>query len=187
MIGLWIFLGLIIGVVLYVVSTYNSLVKFRQYIQNAWSDIEVQLKRRYNLIPALVDTIKGYKNYEQETLEKVIQARNSFANATSLEDKVQASNILNKSLGGIFALAEAYPELKANENFINLQNELKNTEDTISNARRYFNATVREYNTKVEMFPSNLVAQKFGFKELPYFELEADERDEVSKMPKIDL
>jgi LemA protein len=153
MIGLWIFLGLIIGIIVYIISIYNGLVKLRQYIQNAWSDIEVQLKRRFNLIPALVDTIKGYKNYEQETLEKVIQARNSFANATSLEDKVQASNILNKSLGGIFALAEAYPDLKANENFINLQNELKNTEDIISNARRYFNASVREYNTKVQMFP----------------------------------
>jgi LemA protein len=183
--GVWIFLGIIVLTIFYIITTYNSLVRLKQYIQNAWSDIEVQLKRRYNLIPALVDTIKGYKNYEQETLQKVIEARNSFTKATSLEDKIQASNSLNKSLGGIFALAEAYPELKANENFINLQNELKNTEDIISNARRYFNATVREYNTKVESFPSNLVAEKFGFKELPYFELE--NKEEVSKMPRVDL
>jgi LemA protein len=185
--GVWIFLGIIVLTIFYIITTYNSLVRLKQYIQNAWADIEVQLKRRYNLIPALIETIKSYKNYEQETLQKVIEARNSFANANSLKDKVEASNNLNRSLGGIFALAEAYPELKANKSFINLQNELSNTEDIISNARRYFNATVREYNTKVQSFPSNLVADKFGFKELPYFELEADERDEVSKMPKIEL
>jgi len=187
MIGLWILLGIIAGVIGYVIVTYNSLVSLRQYIQNAWSDIEVQLKRRYNLIPALIDTIKAYKDYEQETLEKVIKARNSFVNASSMEDKIQASNTLNKTLGGIFALAEAYPDLKANQNFINLQNELANTENIISQARRYFNASVREYDTKVQMFPSNLIAQKFGFRELPYFELEDNEREEVSKMPKINL
>jgi len=181
--GLWIFLGIIIGIIAYVIITYNSLVTLKEYILNSWSDIEVQLKRRYNLIPTLVDTIKSYKNYEQETLQKIIKARNSFLNSSSMEEKIKASNEINRSLGGIFALAEAYPDLKANENFINLQNTLKETEDVIAQARRYFNASVREYNTKVQTFPSNLIAQKFGFKEVPYFEI--DEKE--TKMPEVKL
>jgi LemA protein len=186
MIG-WIILGIIVGVIGYVIVTYNSFVKLNQYIQNAWADIEVLLKRRYNLIPALVESVKGYSKYEQETLKKVIEARNGFENASSLKEKINASNNLNKTLGSIFALAEAYPDLKANSNFINLQNELANTENKISQARRYFNATIREYNTKVNMFPSNIIAQKFGFDKLPYFELNEEEKENVSKMPKIDL
>jgi len=182
--GIWIFLGIIALIIAYVIITYNSLVSLKEYILNSWSDIEVQLKRRYNLIPALVDTIKSYKNYEQETLQKVIEARNSFLNSSSIEEKIKASNEINRNLGGIFALAEAYPDLKANENFINLQNTLKETEDIIAQARRYFNASVREYNTKVQTFPSNLIAQKFGFKEVPYFELE---EKEATKMPKVQL
>ena len=181
--GIWIFLGIVALIIAYVIITYNSLVSLKEYILNSWSDIEVQLKRRYNLIPALVDTIKSYKNYEQETLQKVIKARNSFLNSSSIEEKIKASNEINRSLGGIFALAEAYPDLKANENFINLQNTLKETEDIIAQARRYFNASVREYNTKVQTFPSNLIAQKFGFKEVPYFEVEEKE----TKMPEVKL
>ena len=181
--GLWIFLGIVALIIAYIIITYNSLVSLKEYILNSWSDIEVQLKRRYNLIPALVDTIKSYKNYEQETLQKVIEARNSFLNSSSIEEKIKASNEINRNLGGIFALAEAYPDLKANENFINLQNTLKETEDIIAQARRYFNASVREYNTKVQTFPSNLIAQKFGFKEVPYFEIEEKE----TKMPEVKL
>jgi len=185
--GFLIFLGIVGAVVFYFISIYNNLVALRQSIQNSWADIEVLLKRRFNLIPALVDTVKGYKNYEQETLEKVIKARNNFINSDSMEGKIAASNMISKSMGSIFALAEAYPDLKANQNFMNLQQEISKTEDIISNARRYFNASVREYNTKIASFPDLLVANRFNFTPLPYFELEDEEREEVHKMPKIEL
>ena len=183
----WIFLGIIVLIVGYFILIYNNLVSLQQSIRGAWADIEVQLKRRFNLIPALIDTVKGYKNYEQETLEKVIEARNSFNSSSSIEEKAKAGNMLTKALGGIFALAEAYPELKANENFINLQNELANTEDIIQNARRYYNATVRDYNTKIHSFPDMIIAKKFNFVEFPYFELDENEKKDAYKMPKVDL
>ncbi len=180
-----IILLLIVGLVLYAIYIYNNLVKLRQAADAAWSDIDVQLKRRYNLIPALVETVKGYKNYEADTLERVIKARQIGMSATSVKEHEAADNMLTQALGRLFALAEAYPELKANENFLNLQQQLSEIEDSIQNARRYYNAVVRDYNTHIESFPDNIIAQKYHFEPKEFFELDESERDAVKKMPKI--
>ncbi|WP_201353166.1 LemA family protein [Hydrogenimonas urashimensis] len=182
--GLWIFLGIVAAVVLYFIAIYNKFVSLRAAIDSSWSDIDVQLKRRANLIPALVKTVKSYKNYEQETLEKVIEARQRCENAKEIKEKAAAQNALTHALGGLFALAEAYPELKADTQFTKLQNELSAIEEAIQNARRYYNAVVRDYNAKLHSFPDLLVANKFNFKERDYFELEEPSE---RKMPDIDL
>ena len=175
---------LIIG---YLVVAYNSLVSMRQRVLSAWSDIEVQLKKRYNLIPALVDTVKGYTKHESETLENVIKARNMALSAHSAGDASKAESMFKNALGGIFALSEAYPELKANENFKNLQNQLQALEADIESARRYYNATVRDYNAKIESFPEIYIAQKFNFEPYEYFEVDKDIEADVYKMPKVDF
>ena len=171
----------------YLVIIYNKFVSLRAGIDASWSDIDVQLKRRYDLIPALVDTVKGYKDYEAETLEKVIQARQQGVNAGTQDEKAAAANMLSGALGKMFALAEAYPDLKANTTFIKLQNELTNLEDAIQNARRYYNAIVRDYNAKLESFPDLYVARKFNFTSRDYFQLDENEAQAAKKMPKIDL
>jgi len=178
---------ILLAVAGYLVMIYNKFVSLRAGIDAAWSDIDVQLKRRYDLIPALVDVVKGYKEYEADTLEKVIQARQQGLSAGSMDEKAAASNMLSGALGKLFALAEAYPDLKANTNFLKLQDELSNLEDAIQNARRYYNAIVRDYNAKLESFPDLFIAQKFNFTGRDYFELEASEADAAKKMPKIDL
>jgi len=175
------------GAILYAISIYNKLVSLRAGIDAAWSDIDVQLKRRYDLIPALVDVVKGYKEYEGETLEKVIAARQKGLSATTVEEKAEAANMLSGALGKLFALAEAYPDLKANTNFLKLQDELSGLEHAIQNARRYYNAIVRDYNTKIASFPDLLVAQKYNFTKRDYFELDKNEADAVRQMPKINL
>ncbi len=176
---------IIVGVGAYLIAIYNKLVSLRAGIDAAWSDIDVQLKRRYNLIPALVETVKGYKNYEGETLEKVIAARQKGLSANSVEEKAEAANMLSGALGKLFALAEAYPDLKANTNFLKLQEELSSIEDAIQNARRYYNAIVRDYNAKIESFPDLFIAQKFNFTKRDYFELDEHEAEAVKQMPKI--
>ncbi len=178
---------IVAAIAAYLVVIYNKFVSLRAGIDSAESDIDVQLKRRYDLIPALVDTVKGYKEYEADTLEKVIKARQQGVAATTMEEKAEAANMLSSSLGKIFALAEAYPDLKANTTFMKLQNELSNLEDAIQNARRYYNAIVRDYNAKLESFPDLFVARKFNFKPRDYFELDENEAAAVNKMPKIDL
>jgi len=179
---------LIVGAIAaYLILIYNKFVSLRAGIDSSESDIDVQLKRRYDLIPALVDTVKGYKNYEADTLEKVIKARQQGAAATTMSEKAEAANMLSGALGKIFALAEAYPDLKANTTFLKLQNELTGIEEAIQNARRYYNAIVRDYNAKLESFPDLFVARKFNFKPRDYFELDEAEADAVNKMPKIDL
>ena len=175
---------LIIG---YLIMAYNSLVSMRQRLLSAWSDIEVQLKKRYNLIPALVDTVKGYTKHESDTLEKVIKARNMALSAHTAGDASKAEAMYKSALGGIFALSEAYPELKANENFINLQNQLQALEADIESARRYYNATVRDYNAKIESFPDLYIAQKFNFEPYEYFEVDEAIEKDVYTMPKVDL
>ena len=175
------------AVAAYLVIIYNKFVSLRAGIDSSESDIDVQLKRRYDLIPALVDTVKGYKEYEAGTLEKVIKARQQGVAATTMEEKAEAANMLSGALGKIFALAEAYPDLKANTTFMKLQNELSNLEDAIQNARRYYNAIVRDYNAKLESFPDLFVARKFNFKPRDYFELDENEVAAVNKMPKIEL
>ena len=182
-----IILVIIVTVAGYLVIVYNRFIKLRTGIDAAWSDIDVQLKRRYDLIPALVDTVRGYKDYEGETLEKVIQARQQGLGANTMDEKAAAANMISGALGKLFALAEAYPDLKANTNFLHLQGELSSIEDAIQNARRYYNAIVRDYNYRLDAFPDLFVAQKFNFTARDYFELDVSEAKAAKKMPKIDL
>ncbi|HWP93025.1 MAG TPA: LemA family protein [Thermodesulfobacteriota bacterium] len=165
-------IGLLIAVF---VGIYNSLIKLRNMSEQSWSDIDVQLKRRYDLVPNLVETVKGYASHEKDTFEKVVQARNVAMQASSPGDKAQAENILQSTLKSLFALAESYPDLKANQNFVELQKELSNIEEQIQLSRRYYNAVVRDLNTKIESVPSNVVANMFGFAKKEYFELDSTE------------
>ncbi len=178
---------IIVAIAAYLVVIYNRFISLRTGIDAAWSDIDVQLKRRYDLIPALVDTVKGYKDYEAETLEKVIQARQQGLDAGSIDEKAAAANRMSGALGKLFALAEAYPDLKANTTFMKLQNELSRIEDALQNARRYYNTIVRDYNYRLDAFPDLYVAQKFNFTRREYFELDESEAEAAKKMPKIDF
>ena len=159
-------------IMLYLVGVYNKFVRKRSMMEEGWSGIDVQLKKRHDLVPNLIETVKGYAKHEQETLNQVIEARNSALQADGLQAQTQAENQLNSALANVFALSEAYPDLKANTNFIQLQQELTGIEGDIEKARRYYNATVRENNIMVESFPSNLVANAFHFELAEYFELE---------------
>ena len=180
-----IILLVIVGVIGYLIAIYNKFVSLRAGIDGAWSDIDVQLKRRYNLIPALVETVKGYKDYEGDALEKVVRARQEGLNASSVKDKEAAANMLTGALGKLFALAEDYPDLKANTTFINLQMELSNIEGAIQSARRYYNAIVRDYNAKIDSFPDLYIARKYHFTPRDYFELDENEAAMARKMPEI--
>jgi len=165
------------------VAIYNRLVVQRNRVDNAWSQIDVQLKRRYDLIPNLVETVKGYAAHETGVFEKVTQARANAINAQGVEAQGQAENMLSGALKSLFAVAEAYPDLKANENFLNLQNELTNTEGKIAYARQFYNDSVMMFNTAIQTVPSNIVAGMFGFKEREYFEAEP----EAAEVPKVDF
>lgn len=172
---MWIFLIIIVLLGLWVMSMYNKLVSLKNRVLEAWSGIDVQLKRRYDLIPNLVNTVKGYAAHESGTLEKVIQARNmamAAGNSGDINAQVQAENQLAGTLKTLFAVAESYPDLKANTSFIQLQNTLGEIEETLSNARRYYNALVRDNNTAIEAFPSNLIANQFNFEKFDFFEIE---------------
>jgi len=175
-------IAIIVIIAFVAVGMYNGLVKLRNTSEQAWSDVDVQLKRRYDLIPNLVETVKGYASHEKETFEKVVQARNQAMNATSPEDKAQAENFLQSTLKSLFALAEAYPELKANQNFLDLQDELSNIEEQIQLARRYYNAVVRDLNTKIETVPSNIIANMFHFEKKEYFELDSEEERQTPQV-----
>ena len=174
MIALWIILAIVIIAILFLWIAYNSLVTLRVRVDEAWSDITVQLKRRLDLIPNLVETVKGYAKHESGTFEKVVEARNIAQSATTIEDKIAGENMLTGTLKSLFALAEAYPDLKANTNFMDLQKQLQKVEEDIANARKYYNAIVREFNTMVESFPSNLIAAVFKFARKPMFEVEEE-------------
>ena len=178
---MWLVIILIVVALLalYVISIYNGLIQARNKVKDQFSQIDVQLKRRFDLIPNLVETVKGYAKHESETLEKVIQARNNYANAKTEAEKVEASNEMSRGVMNIMALAESYPELKANTNFMDLQNQLKEVEDKIGYARQFYNDTVLMYNNKVEMFPGNLIASMFNFKKEVFFEANEKERDNV--------
>lgn len=180
---LWIIIGVIVLLVLYVISTYNSLIKLRNRVRDQWAQIEVQLKRRFDLIPNIVETIKGYAKHESETLKGVIEARNKFTVASTKEQEIEASNQLTGAVRQLFALSESYPELKADTNFLKLQSNLEETENKISSARQFYNDTVLSLNNKVELFPSNLVAKIFGFKKEAFFEAEA----EAKVAPKVEF
>ncbi len=172
--------------VLYAILTYNGLVVARQRVKEGWSDIDTQLKRRYDLIPNLVETVKGYAKHESETLEKVIAARNTAMNTTGHgQDRTKAENMLTDSLKSIFALSENYPDLKAGTNFLELQREITDTEDKIQASRRFYNTTVLAMNTKVETFPSSVIAGLFRFDKETFFELDEAERKQAQVAPKV--
>ncbi len=168
--------GILLILIIWVIASYNGFVKLKNSIEEAFSTMDVYLKKRYDLIPNLVETVKGYASHEKETLEKVIQARNMAAGAKTLEDKVAGENMLSGTLKSLFAVAEAYPDLKANTNFMDLQNELRRLEDEIANSRKYYNAVVKTYNTKREVFPSVIIAGIFNFAKKPLFEV-SDEQE----------
>lgn len=181
MIG-WIILGIIVVLLLVVVGIYNKLVSLRLRVKNAWAQIDTQLKRRFDLIPNLVETVKGYAKHEEGTLEKVIAARNMYANGSSVNDAAVASDELSSCLKNIFALSESYPDLKANENFKSLQIELTGTEDKIAFARQFYNDTVQKYNETICIFPNNIIANMFGFKEEEFFKVMKEEEKEPVKV-----
>jgi len=161
-----------IVVVLWVILTYNRLITLRNRSREAWSDIDVQLKRRYNLIPNLVETVKGYASHERELFERVTKARSQAMGAQTIKEKGEAENFLSSTLKSLFAVAENYPDLKASTNFLELQRELRDTEDKIQAARRFYNTNVRDINIKIESFPANIVARLFNFKLMEFFEIE---------------
>ena len=179
MIAVWIVIAVVVLVGLFVAITYNGLVRLRNRADAAWAQIDVQLKRRYDLIPNLVETVKGYAAHERETLEAVIQARNMAVSASGVQDQAQAENMITGALKSLFALSEAYPDLKANQNFLNLQEELTGTEGRIAYARQFYNDTVQRYNTKIQTFPSVVIAGMFHFTAREYFEVEESARDAV--------
>ncbi len=179
MIFLIVIVGLVLLLIIFLVATYNGLVQLRNRIEAAWAQIDVQLKRRFDLIPNLVETVKGYAAHEQGTFEKVTQARTMAMNATGPAEAAQADNVLSGALKSLFAVSEAYPDLKANQNFLNLQEELTATEDKISYARQFYNDTVYKYNTKIQSVPANLIAGPFHFTEREYFEADDDSRGPV--------
>lgn len=169
--------GIIVLLAFYVIGVYNKLVNAKNKVENQFSQIDVQLKRRADLIPNLVETVKGYAKHEEGTLTAVIEARNKAVSATSINDKIDANNQLTGALNKLFALSEAYPELKANDNFLSLQTDLKDTEDKITYARQFYNDTAMEYGNLVEMFPSNIVAKMFKFKKFEYFKIDEKEKE----------
>ena len=166
-------------IVLFVINTYNTLVGLRNKVKDQWAQIDVQLKRRFDLIPNLVETVKGYAKHESSTLEAVVKARNTYLSASTPEAQMKADGELTQAITKLFALSEAYPELKANENFKQLQSELTSTEDKISYARQFYNEIVMKYNNKNEMFTSNIVASMFKFKAQAFFEVNEEERQNV--------
>ena len=169
-------------IVIFIIGIYNGLVRLKVQCDNAWSDIDVQLKRRYDLIPNLVETVKGYAAHEKGTLEGVVAARNQAMTAAGPAAKAQAEGMLTAALRQVFALAEAYPQLRAVESFNQLQGTLNSIEDSIQNARRYYNAVVRDFNTKIAQVPSNIIANMFNFKSREFFEITAPAEREVPKV-----
>jgi len=178
----WIVLGVIVLIALWAVAIFNKLVKNRNLVLEGWSGIDVQLKRRYDLIPNLVETVKGYAGHEKEVLARVVELRNSAAQAQTASEKAPIENMLTQTLRQLFALAEAYPDLKANQNFLDLQGQLSEIEEQIQFSRRYYNGTARDMNILVQSFPSNLIARSFDFNEADYFEIELATERETPKV-----
>ncbi len=175
MTALWIVIAVVVALAFIVIGMYNSLIKLKNRVEEAWSDIDVQLKRRHDLIPNLVSTVKGYAKHEEGTFTKVTEARTVAMSAQASGDakaQAEAENMLSSTLKSIFALSEAYPDLKANTNFLELQKELSDTENKIQASRRFYNGNVRDFNTKLQVFPTNMIANMLGFKERDFFEIE---------------
>ena len=177
--ALWIILIILVLIVGFVISVYNGLVRSKMNVENAWSQIDVQLQRRFDLIPNFVETVKGYMSHEKETLEKITELRTSWANAKSVNDKINLDNEISSTLKTIMAVSENYPDLKANENFMKLSEELTNTENKISFSRQFYNDTVTIYNTKLQAFPSNIIAGMFNFTRSELFKTDEASRQNV--------
>ena len=179
-----IIIGILVILLLMFISMYNGLVKLRNNRENAFADIDVQLKQRYDLIPQLVTTVKGYAAHEKETLDRVINARNGAVNARTINEKIQAENQLTSALAGMKITLEAYPDLKANQNFLQLQEEMSDIENKLASVRRFFNSATKELNNKVQIFPSNIIAGMFKFQKEPMFDL-GEERKIHEKTPEV--
>lgn len=184
MYALYIFLAIIIVLLLAVILTYNKLITLKKRVKNAWAQIDVQLKRRYDLIPNLVNAVKGYMDFEKETLQKVIEARSKAMNASAMPDKMQAEGELSGMLSRLMAVVEQYPDLKASQNVRQLMEELSNTENKIGFARQFYNDLTTQFNTKIRLFPVNIIASTFNFEPYPWFELE---NEEERKAPEVNL
>ena len=182
MIALWIVLGIVVILVIMLISMYNSLVQLRNQVKNAWAQIDVQLKRRHDLIPNLIETVKGYMVHERDTLTKITEARSAAMGAQTISDKAQAEGVLSNLMGRFQVAVEAYPDLKANQNFLALQEELTSTENKISFSRQSYNDQVLFYNNKIQMFPSNIVAGMFSFNQEVFFELKDEAERAVPKV-----
>ena len=183
--ALLIAVGVLVLIVLFVIVLYNRLVGIRNQVANAWKQIDVQLKRRHDLIPNLVEVVKDYMSYEQETLQQVIKARNSAIQAASPAEAIAAEGVLSGALGKLLAVVEAYPDLKANQNFQQLQSELSDIENKLAAARRFFNNAVQEYNTGIQQFPAVILAGPFGFTQKEFFDVGAEERKVLDKAPQV--
>lgn len=178
----WIIIAIIVLLLVVLISIYNSLVQLKHRVENAFAQIDTQLQRRFDLIPNLVETVKGYASHESTLLENISKARSGYMNANSVDDKIQADNMLTGTLKSLFAVAENYPDLKANTNFLKLQDDLKGTEDKVAFSRQFYNDTVLKYNNKIAMFPSNLIAGMFNFKEEPFYKVESDDAKQAPKV-----
>lgn len=187
MIALWVILGIVVLLLLWGVAAYNRFVSQRQGIRDAYANIDTELRRRYDLIPNLVESVKGYASHERATFENVTAARTAAIAAQGPAQQAQAENMLTAALRGLFAVAEAYPELRASENFQALQTELSNTEDRIQVSRRFYNANVREYNERVQSVPSNVIASMFSFQTEEFFEIEEGDRATMEEAPRVDF
>ncbi len=174
-----IFVGVLVVLGVIIIVIYNGLIRSKNQVEEAWSDINVQLKRRYDLIPNLISTVKGYAAHEKDLFEKVTQARMAAIGARDPKEQAEAENMLSGTLKSLFAVAENYPELKANQNFLELQRELSDTENKIQSARRFYNSNVRDFNTKIQVFPTNFFAKLLGFKAYEFFEIEEGEKENV--------
>ena len=180
-----IIIAVIALIVLWIISIYNNMVRLRNNRENAFSNIDVQLKQRYDLVPQLVSTVKGYATHEKELLERITEARSACLSANSINDKISANNMLSNALNGLKVSVEAYPDLKANQNFMQLQTELSDIENKLAAARRFFNSSTKELNNAVQTFPGNLLAGMFGFHKEPMFEVAQEERATIEKAPTI--
>lgn len=176
---LYVLVAAAVLLVVWLIGTYNGLITLRNRVQEAWSDIDVQLKRRYDLIPNLLETVKGYAKHEASTLDNVVKARAAAMGAQSTHDKAEAENMLSNTLKSLFAVSENYPDLKASQNFLQLQDDLKDTEDKIQASRRFYNANVRDFNTKIQVFPNNMIASQMKFTKYEFFEAGEAEKQNV--------
>ncbi len=178
----YVILAVVVVIILWLIGVYNGLIRLKNRVKEAWADIDVQLKRRYDLIPNLMETVKGYMKHEEGVLTKVTEARAAAMGAKSIEDKAKAENMLSETLKSLFAVSESYPDLKASQNFLQLQDEISDTENKIQASRRFYNTQVRDFNTKIEVFPTNMIAGMLKFKAWDFFEIEDQKEKEVPKV-----